>query len=452
MNRVKFLSVIQFLLMCSCEKFVQVDAPKNETISETVFLDEKTANSAVLGIYSEMMTFAGFMNAGGNGITNVLGLSADEFQELPTAGEFQQNLVKTNNAILQGTYWQAGYKYIWYANSVLEGIAKSNLSQDVKSKLEGEVKFIRALSNFYLVNLFGDIPMVTTTDYRVNSTTNRTSQEEIYLAIIEDLLDARDKLNDEYVTGSRTRPNKAVAIALLARIHLYKNDWESASTAATTLINNGLYQLEQDLNDVFLAGSAEAIWQLKPVIPGRNTNDGEYFIQMGTYGYLSLTPNLIDSFEEDDQRRTSWTGTYDNGSTLFHYPLKYKLGEYGQPLNEFLMVLRLAEMYLIRAEARANLGDLTGAQEDINVLRVRAGLSAVNLTTKEDVLNTIYQEQRIEMFAELGHRWMNLKRTNRIDQVLGSLKDSWRSTAALFPIPQSEIENNANLLPQNPGY
>ncbi len=117
------------------------------------------------------------------------------------------------------------------------------------------------------------------------------------------------------------------------------------------------------------------------------------------------------------------------------------------------MVFRLAEQYLIRAEARANLENLTGANEDLNIIRKRALLDAKNDLNKDSILRNIEQERRIELFSEWGYRWFDLKRLNRADKVLTQTKgDTWQSTDALYPIPQSEIDLNSNLKPQNAGY
>jgi hypothetical protein len=116
-------------------------------------------------------------------------------------------------------------------------------------------------------------------------------------------------------------------------------------------------------------------------------------------------------------------------------------------------VLRLAEQYLIRAEARANQNNIAGAVDDINVIRTRAGLPAVSQgVSKDQCLLAIEQERRIELFTEWGHRWFDLKRTNRADAVLSTLKSpNWQSADRLYPIPQSELETDVHLN-QNPGY
>jgi hypothetical protein len=115
--------------------------------------------------------------------------------------------------------------------------------------------------------------------------------------------------------------------------------------------------------------------------------------------------------------------------------------------------MRLAEQYLIRSEARANLNNIAGAQADLNELRSRAGLPNTQVSDKTAILSAIEQERKSEFFTEWGHRWFDLKRTNRIDAVLIPIKTQWVPTASLYPIPESEIINNRGLQSaQNPGY
>ena len=119
------------------------------------------------------------------------------------------------------------------------------------------------------------------------------------------------------------------------------------------------------------------------------------------------------------------------------------------------MVLRLAEQYLIRAEAKAYQDKLTDAIQDLDIIRNRAGLSLIGDTnpsiSKNDFLLAIEQERKVEMFSEWGHRWLDLKRTERAGQILGALKPDWQDTDQLYPIPNSERLVNPRLT-QNPGY
>ena len=115
------------------------------------------------------------------------------------------------------------------------------------------------------------------------------------------------------------------------------------------------------------------------------------------------------------------------------------------------MALGLGEQYLIRAEARAQQDNVSGAQEDLNIIRNRAGLLKTTSSDKVSILLAIEQERSKELFAEWGHRWFDLKRTRRTNVILGAIKSSWKSTDLVYPIPLVEITNNP-FLTQNPGY
>lgn len=144
--------------------------------------------------------------------------------------------------------------------------------------------------------------------------------------------------------------------------------------------------------------------------------------------------------------------SYDRCYLLFPIQIQNPTNSAGN-ISEYYTPLRLAEQYLIRAEARANQDNLNGAVDDLNVIRKRAVLTTLlNSLTQAQVLAAVAQENRIEFFAEWGHRWLDLKRTGQADAVLGSLKGSnWQTTDQLYPIPISEILRDPNL-EQNPGY
>ncbi|MBL4905769.1 MAG: RagB/SusD family nutrient uptake outer membrane protein, partial [Flavobacteriaceae bacterium] len=232
--------------------------------------------------------------------------------------------------------------------------------------------------------------------------------------------------------------------------YLYSGDWTNAENAATTVIEAAEYQLEADVNQVFLTGSKEAIWQLYPVITGLNTVEGFSFIFYSAPYNVALRNQVVEAFEEGDQRLSSWIGKVTSGSDTFYYPFKYKVF-FSSNLTEYYMVLRLAEQYLIRAEARTQLNKLDGALEDLNRIRNRAGLDNFSSTSNELVLEAVYKERQRELFAEWGHRWFDLKRTGRANEVLSLVKPGWQSTDKLFPIPKTELQINPNMT-QNPGY
>ncbi|MES1250047.1 MAG: RagB/SusD family nutrient uptake outer membrane protein, partial [Chitinophaga rupis] len=251
--------------------------PKNELVSGLVFTDDKTATASVVGVYSDMNAFNyQFSNVLANFLT---AMSADELYYYTTFANFD---VFRNNALLPSSQyvsimWSGPYSYIYHANACLEGLeGTTSLTPSVKSQLQGEMLFLRAFMYFYLVNLYGDVPLITSTDWQVNTNKPRDPQDVVYDQIIKDLQQAQSLLGDEYPSSGRIRPNKAVATAMLARVYLYRKQWSDAETQASQVIGNSRYQLLQDLNSVFLPNSDEAIWQLQPVnvAGGRSTWEG----------------------------------------------------------------------------------------------------------------------------------------------------------------------------------
>jgi starch-binding outer membrane protein, SusD/RagB family len=460
------LSVLLTVATFSCEDFVDVPPPVTQLAQEKVFEDDATALAALAGIYVKLADQSSFAGGGSGSITVVEGLYADELTSYSVIGqaiprvEFYFNSVSPLNSVISST-WAGCYKIIYECNRILEGVHQSNkLSLSVRDLLSGEARFIRAFCHFYLVNLFGDVPLITTSDYRVNAQVSRSPVEKVYEGIVADLLAAKDLLSDDYPTEGRVRVNRGAVTALLARVYLYQGDYANAEIMATEVINKtSQYRLPSDLNTVFLKTSEEAIWQLLPPedIEQKYTNEGAVFVLFAPPTNCALKNELYHSFDTSDLRRINWVGNLSStsGATTWYYPYKYKEGQSNGTGSEYSVVLRLAEQYLIRAEARAQLNKLNGpngADGDINVIRSRAGLPGTTSSAKEDLLKAIEHERRVELFTEWGHRFFDLKRTGRLDAVLDPVKLNWDNTDALLPLPQAEMLINQNLKPQNPGY
>jgi len=235
---------------------------------------------------------------------------------------------------------------------------------------------------------------------------------------------------------------------------LYTENWELAEETSSEIIN--AFNLEIDVTKVFLKESPETIWQFKPGdYPQNNSQVAQWLIISFIPGQsYAITENLLDAFELDDLRLTNWIGSYTstNGLTTLHYAYKYKETFNTTTMSiEYYIIFRLAEQYLIRAEARAYQGNIIGAQQDLNAIRNRSGLPNTTAATMNDLLDAILQERYLELFTE-GHRWFDLKRTGKASEVLSPIKSNWKETNILFPIPANEIELNPNLKPQNPGY
>jgi len=465
LNKKYFFIVSIIITVAACKKFVQVDPPIDQPTEVSLFADDNTATAAWTGIYNNMMQTFRFLSSD---ITTYAGVSSDELSYFnPPANPFLTNSIPSDNSTIN-TMWQQAYQYIYQTNACMEGLLNnSKITERTKNQLTGEAKFVRALCYFYLVNLWGDVPLIISTDYAANATTGRTSKAQIYQQIISDLKDAQTLINDGYVKSDNTvyttsiekiRPNKSAVTALLSRVHLYTGDWSNAEMQSTTIINSGMYSLPA-LNSAFLKNNTEAIWQLQPINSSYNTLEGNRFIPFNvggvfmTFPAYPLTNSLMNAFESGDQRKSIWVGVDVYSGTTYYFPYKYKVYSGNPPLNEYYTVLRLGEQYLIRAEARAQQNNLAGAISDLNVIRMRTTLADLPTSlNKTQVLAAVEQERRIELFAEWGHRWLDLKRTNRADPVLNIIKSpNWQITDILWPIPQSQININLNLT-QNPGY
>lgn len=443
------LSFFQF----SCKKFVDVKLPPNLLSSETLFTDEKTADAAVAGIYSQVQILNLSMCNGG--LSLYPGLSADEFyttSTTATAAAFSTNSLLPDNGTVTTNFWAISYKCIYQANLILENLGASpGLSNSVKQRLSGEVKCLRAFFYFYLVNLFGDVPLVTTSDYRVNAVMPRTPVIAVYQLIKNDLEEAKVLLQANGAVLNKGRVNKFMATALLARVYLFTQEWGKAEVLATELIASSSFILATNLNSIFPGSSSEVIWQL--IRDNANTAEGTAFIPSSSTRIpaYALRDELLNSFENGDLRKTAWVNSNFISGTRYYYPYKYKVRT-SSTVTEYNCILRLAEQYLIRAEARAEQNKINEGLADLNIIRNRAGLANIVAATKDELINLIIKERRIELFAEWGHRWFDLKRKGMADAVLGPVKgNSWSAEDQLYPIPETSIESNPFLI-QNPGY
>lgn len=466
---------LTILTNIGCRKLVTVTPPISSITGENVFSSNSTAAAVLTGIYTTMS--AGTFITGQNSITTYSGLSADEFTLLSGTGApdiyYYTNALTSINT---GYYdlWSNIYPIIYIANAAIQGLTNNkSLTPAVQQQLMGEALFVRAFCYFYLVNLYGDVPLVIGTNYTVNDVLPQTPQTQVWQQIVTDLKNAQTFLSRNYLGADaetpytpgaeqKVRPTSWAADALLARVYLYTSDWADAAIQADSVIENAsLFSLDT-LNGVFLANSNEAIWQLQPVTSGTtNTQEAAFFIPQYGPPTVYLSPWLLNSFEAGDQRRLDWVDSAVFNNTLYYFPYKYKVYQQNAPVTEYLMVFRLGEQYLIRAEAEANgaPGGVAAAVADLNVIRTRAGLlpysGAFNSTS---VLNAIYHERQIELFSEWGNRWLDLKRTDNVNSVLGSPENvcqakggTWNPDWQLYPIILTELQYDPNLV-QNPGY
>ena len=444
----KMYFYLLFIIVSSCDSFVEVDLPQSQLTSSKVFQDFTTANAAMADVYAKIRD-RGLLTGTSAGMSGQLGYYADELTfygggTAPSFAFYSNTMLPSNTTL--ATLWNTTYNQIYAANSVLEGTRTAAFSVKEKAQLEGEALFIRGLLHFYLVELFGDVPYLETTDYKFNSTISRLPANQVYAHIINDLKNAELLLPSVYNGTERVRVNSFAAKALLARVYLYTSAWNEAIIKSTEVIdNNSLYLFEETIGKVFLKGSTEAIWQFMPSITGKNTDEAILFTFVsGPPPMVALSESIMNSFAANDLRKSNWTTAITNGNQTWSYASKYKESKNSTASREYSIVLRLTEQYLIRAEAWAQEENLSSAKEDLNKIRKRAGLSNVAASTKQALLDAIIEERRREFFTEYGHRFFDLKRTGKLDTALAT-KPGWDTTDRFLPIPESELLVNPHL-------
>ncbi len=451
------LIVITCLWLFSCDSFTETDLPKTQLIKTAVFQDVKTATAALSDCYAQMRDYS-MISGNSDGLSSLLGNYADELtyygvSDSPLQNFYNHTLLPSNSGV--SVLWNSSFNQIYAANAIVEGVDNSTaITGDNRNRLKGEALFIRAFTHFNLVNLFGDIPYISSTDYKTNTMISKQTQADVYNQIIADLLEAKELLPETYTSTQRIRPNKYTVSALLARVFLYTENWQLAENESNAIINKtAFYQWQDNLDLVFLKDSPSTIWQLHPGVAGLNTMEGRTFIFTSAQPNIeAISPELFHAFEAGDQRKNQWLGSVNDGTDTYYFPFKYKLDTNSGTSQEYSIIFRLEEQYLIRAEARIHLGKLAEAKNDINKIRQRATLANTTASTSEELSQAVLQERRVELFTEFGHRWFDLKRTGKADTILSVIKSAWKDRDNLLPLPASELLANSHLLPQNQGY
>ncbi len=443
MKNILFTLLI-LLLPAGCDV---LDVESEDAIpADEAFQDKAGIERGILGSYSTLQSLSYF----GRSYIIFGDLAADNLIHPPDAtssdyAEVDNNAILPENGAISGI-WASLYEGINDANNVIVKVpGMSDMSDTEKNEALGELYFIRALNHFYLMNFFGAIPVKTDPTVGVNALdAGRDPVEDVYGQIIEDLTFSEQNLQAS--TQVKTRASKFAATALLARVFLYKGDYDLAYAKADEVIAGGGYILPDDFNDVFAAdGSEETIFEIDFTEVDRN-RIAEYNFPKSLNGRREVAPSedIINSYLPDDERKNV-SIAYDG---VYAYANKYNDLSKGA---DNVIVLRLAEMYLIRAEAEAHKagGSVSSVLDDINVIRSRANLQPATGNTMNDLLLVIENERKLE-FAFEGQRWFDLVRTGRATVLLPTVTNINKT---LFPIPLGELQtNNSPDMIQNPGY
>ncbi len=447
----KFATILILLAFISCDDNLDLD-PEQDLTPEVALGSAENIQNLLVGAYDlagQNETFAGDYNLASELIANTGELAWRGTFQGPA--EFNRKEITTGNGFVED-YWIFSYAVSNQTNLILENLDKFEEEEDA-ARVEGEAKFLRAVVYFDLLRFFAlpykaeggnsqlGVPLVTTgvSDASQIEFPSRNTVEEGYDFVIQDLKDAIAKLPESNPIGT-FYANKFAAEALLARVYLQQGDYQGALESANTVIEEGAYSLTGDFASAFNndGNSTEDIfaWQ---ITTQDGVNDMNTFWATRAFGGRSLTGDVtveepyfeVFSNEDDDRGMFFYEG---NGTFL---STKWQ--------NQFANIsfIRLAEMYLIRAESNFRLGSSLGAtpEEDINTLRTRANAPSLSSVTLEDILEERKRELAFEGFA--------LHDAKRLKQAIDGL--AFNANSLVLPIPQREIDANPNL-EQNPGY
>jgi len=405
------------------------------------------------------------------------------------------NFVTTTDNASALDIWRGPNPGILYCNTVLESVPSMDIDQALKDRCVGEAKFLRAHYYFILVQLFGDVPMTVSTpkpgdDLKPSRTDKMTIYNEI---IIPDLKDAIELLppREEYSGSDIGRASKGAAAGMLAKVYLTLGMY-TESLAICNMVESLGYTLNPDYSDCFGGegknkNTAESLFEvqyygLTKADFWSDENQANWLSTYmgprnsgwvgGAYGWNQPTPEFVSQYEEGDLRKDK-TLLYEGCPPFEGNSYKSNMSNTGYNLRKFLVplsvspdyntnsasviVLRYADILLMKAEALNELGQTSDAEEPLYQVRKRAGLTNrddVEGLSQEQMRDKIRQERRIELAFE-GHRWFDMIRWENGQYALDFLHSIGKINASqkhlLFPIPQKEIDTNPNLK-QNPGY
>ncbi|MES1250097.1 MAG: RagB/SusD family nutrient uptake outer membrane protein [Chitinophaga rupis] len=429
----------------ACKKTLDTQ-PQTSISDEAVIVDKKSAQAALLGVYDGLQGYAS---------SSIIGLDL--------AGDNVVNYNNQNLVVATKTPGNAGggfssiYTMIVRADFVINKVptVKDNFFTDAqRNQVLGEAYFLRALGYFDLVRTYGGVQIIL--DPEAYTGIKRSSQEETYAQVLSDLNKAESLLVE---TETRNQANRYSVYALKARYYLYTQQWDLAEQyAGKTIASTANFALVKPFSTFFTGkNTTESIFEL-----AFSTADKSSFYtnwlsaaEGGRRDYIparSFINNLIDPAAGG--ARKSLIKQLTDGS--------WELVEYGkQDGSSSIFILRIAEQYLIRAEARTKKSspDLPGAVDDLNVIRTRSDVApfvyVTGTTSAGDIQLAIENERRYELAFE-GHRFTDIVRTGRAAAVFGPLNPQLtNSNYWIFPIPQSAVlADPANLggTNQNPGY
>ncbi len=460
------LSILSLLGSCSSDLLNTL--PEADKVTSNFYKDASQIEQGVNGVYGSLQYTGQYKQ----GLLTIGEIPSDNtFDEVPandnfTYGEFDFFTIQPTNSLIENA-WKDNYVGIQQANIILNRIGSiTDMSEGTKKTRIGEMKFLRALMYFNLVRIFGDVPLVTqeTTDVNSYFGQSRTPANEVYNFVEGELKEAITLL--PATAAQKGRATKGAALGILGRVLMTRNKFSEALPYLSQIDGLG-YSLLSDVTKIFDVtnkNNAEIIFDVQFASGLNGNSEGSNAFQLfspsgtvsGAKGHNLPTKEVYNLYSSADKRRNAYIGLTNNG-----VPYTKKLVKTSSAVDDGgsnVVVIRLADVYLMMAECYAQANDLTNANLYLNKIKTRAGITNVNLTSQQALLAEIDKERRLELIGE-GHRWFDLVRTGKAVQVMTQYfaVTPGYSTATidqhnlLMPVPQNQI-NTDPAIKQNPGY
>jgi len=493
------ISASLVITLASCSESWLDPAPENLLITEdSTFIDNQNAERFVNACYNQLLQWnvTTFSWLGMSSITSDDADKGSDPGDLGTDKDQMDDLTYSPTSLSIEEVWFGNFNGVTRCNQAIDNVPKYDISEDLKTRLIAEARFLRAYYYFNLVRCYGAVPLL---DKPVDANnvsdmekvTTRAPVTDVYTQIEGDLEFAVTNLpaNNQYEEKDLGRATKGAAAGMLAKVRMYLKKWDSVKDLTDRIIAGefGLYGLADDYAIIWREegeNSQESLfeiqgWGLTPTagIQGYFTTQGvrgtilypDNEAALGGWGFNTPSVDLENAYEAGDVRKAAtimykgqmlWdsaTIQTDVSNDRYNYKAyvskRYESFNGGDwESNKNVRVLRMGEIYLINAEAANELGDISTAQSSLNEVRDRAGLGDTPAANQADLRNAIWKERRVELAME-HDRFFDLVRQGRAGEVLRAHgKVFVDGKHELFPIPQREVAASEFKYAQNPGY
>ncbi|MCM4156012.1 RagB/SusD family nutrient uptake outer membrane protein [Gramella sp. AN32] len=441
----KLIVAIILLSTLSCSQDILDKEPLSSFSAQGFYKTTSDAQAGVYGIYESLQS---------NYRINFAYWGEGRADAVETNHSGDPLLLKQNtlNKTMRSAQWTSLYQTISRANYAIKYVPEVSQSE-FGFRLIGEARALRALSYFYAVRIWGDVPLITEPYESVEQElfVERTDKELVLDQIVEDLKYAAENCNENF-GGERDRVliTQGGANALLTQVYMWRKDYQNASITADLVLDNSLYSLVSmaDWSKIFTTGfSNESIFEV-----GYNdvqTNALRVLYALGSDSDYFPSEKFKNSFEDNDLRQTKiYDTTAAEPRKIWKYFGEGFNDESSDPSSNNIVLIRLADIILLKAEALYELGQTDEALDLVNIIRTRAGLpnldEASAIAAYGDVQSAILHERSIELSYE-GHRWFDLVRTGKAIQVMQPINGLSDEANLVWPLHEDALNRNPNL-------